>query len=483
MFLYKLLLNRLDNCKIYIIYGDETLSTDYEIIEDTYLVLKCGDLYDNLSQKTICLFKTIEKIHPDIKGVFKCDDDILPNIIMLNYLFKFILHRSLLGCPIPYLGFVIKHDSDFYCHDNIYKYSNEKYKKGLLVRSGKYTAGPLYYINNESIRIINRMSEVNAILKDPIDYMFEDNMVGYLLNKNNITPFYYNIYYDDIKDYSQGCIQNVDNKIRKLYVYLHGGLGNQLFQVAAGFEIAKKNDRFLVLVYRSNSMTHNKSLTEFLSTIFSKFNYIAWDDMNFDNVIRMHEDNCFDYYGSNFKSSDYDYYLNGYFQNKKYLNTYRQELLDIFCGYRDEYLQKKSIFIHYSRIHISYFIHIRRGDYVGHPLYILDLDQYLKLAISYILEINPEQIPHFYILSDDIEFCKTYSILDTIENTIIEDMDTLDSFYFMSLCRKGGICSNSTFSGWASMLNDNPDKTVIVPKNWINVDYPYEIPFDFTVSF
>lgn len=256
-----------------------------------------------------------------------------------------------------------------------------------------------------------------------------------------------------------------------------------MFQVAAGFEIAKKNNRFLVLVYRSDGMTHNKSLTEFLSTIFSEFNYISWDDMNFDNVIRMHEDKCFDYYGSNFESSDYDYYFNGYFQNKKYLNTYRQELLDIFCGYRDEYLQKKSIFMHHSRMYISYFIHIRRGDYVGHPLYILDLDQYLKLAISYILEINQEQIPHFYILSDDITFCKTYSILDTIEKTIIEDMDTLDSFYFMSLCRKGGICANSTFSGWASMLNDNPDKTVIVPKNWINVVYPYEIPFDYTISF
>lgn len=70
IFLYKLLKNKLNNCKIYIIYGDETLTTDYEIIDDTYLVLKCGDLYENLSQKTICLFNAITKIHPDVKGVF-----------------------------------------------------------------------------------------------------------------------------------------------------------------------------------------------------------------------------------------------------------------------------------------------------------------------------------------------------------------------------------------------------------------------------
>jgi hypothetical protein len=52
----------------------------------------------------------------------------------------------------------------------------------------------------------------------------------------------------------------------------------------------------------------------------------------------------------------------------------------------------------------------------------------------------------------------------------------------MSLCKKGGICSNSTFSGWASKLNTNRDKIIIVPKQWINVQYKYEIPFDYTLS-
>ena len=61
-------------------------------------------------------------------------------------------------------------------------------------------------------------------------------------------------------------------------------------------------------------------------------------------------------------------------------------------------------------------------------------------------------------------------------------MNTLDTLYFMSSCKKGGICSNSTFSGWATNLNVNPEKTVVVPKQWINIDYPYEIPFNFTIA-
>ena len=112
--LYNLVNNRLKNCKCYIIYGDN-LSTDYEIKNyeiknyeiknDKYLIINCGDYYEHLSQKTISLFNIIEKIHPTVKGVFKCDDDILPNIIKLNELFTFILNNKE---EIPYLGNIMK---------------------------------------------------------------------------------------------------------------------------------------------------------------------------------------------------------------------------------------------------------------------------------------------------------------------------------------------------------------------------------------
>jgi hypothetical protein len=138
----------------------------------------------------------------------------------------------------------------------------------------------------------------------------------------------------------------------------------------------------------------------------------------------------------------------------------------------------------YPNIEKSYFIHIRRGDYVGHKLYVIDYDTYFTKAIAHI--ISKDKDAHFFIFSDDIAFCKTYKVLNGINKTFIYNMDTLHSIYLMSQCKKGGICSNSTFSGWATVLNlsnDLTDKTVIFPSKWINTPQKVDIPFDYTISF
>jgi hypothetical protein len=232
----------------------------------------------------------------------------------------------------------------------------------------------------------------------------------------------------------------------------------------------------LVLLYDNNyrrTMTHNKTADEFFATIFNYFNYTCIENIDFTDVSVYNEPQCFHYDDSIIKERK-DYLLTGYFQNQKYFQEYKNELIDI--------LKNKNIsnrlLQEYPQLKDAYFIHIRRGDYVNHPLYEFDREAYFRKAIDYILE--KEKDAHFFIVSDDIEYCKTYEVLDGIKRTYV-DMETLDTLYFMANCEKGGICSNSSFSGWGTLLNINEKKIVVLPKQWINVDYEYEIPFESTI--
>jgi len=462
--LYNLILERLENCKCYVLYGDPNLESPYRI-DDKYIVIRCGDNYENLSEKSICLFKTIRDAFPNIKGIFKCDDDIIPNIKKLNELIKFINQNN-----IDYLGNKSIMEEAYMSDSHYNKCSSPAYNTEKICHKCEYATGPLYYLNAKSMD--------NILINSPIDYntfFYEDAMVGYFLNQKNIFPYHFKTYYDNM-EYDQGSLQNCKN-YKMLYVNLHGGLGNKLFQVSSAYFIAKQKNMILVLLHRKDGkfMRHN-SINEFMKTIFSYFNYTYYENIDVSKLKIYNEPQCFEY-NPNIIDENVNYLLNGYFQNKNYI-TNTSEILS--CFKNNEICNR--LLLEYPLLNDSFFIHVRIGDYANTPeLYYFDKDSYYKQAIDYILERNNN--PHFFILSDDVEFIKNYEMFKNINKTIITNMNTLDSLYFISLCKKGGICANSTFSGWGAKLNENAHKIIICPKQWINIDYAYEIPFDYTIAF
>ena len=462
---YNCVNKRLKNTKCYIILGDNSIKDDYEIVEDKYIALRCGDNYENLSDKTKSLFATIEKIHSRVKGVIKCDDDMIPNTNRLNELLDFINSHN---DRIDYLGNINHIPKDTYSTWHYNKTSTPEYDIPVLVKKCSFATGPMYYLSRKAIRLFNNC-------KKETDIFCEDVMVGYYLHTQNICIVHLPTYNDSFC-YELNSYENTDEKQKNLFVFLHGGLGNQLFQLASAYGISKKHCMNLVLLYDNNyrrTMTHNKTADEFFSTIFNYFNYTCIENIDFTDVNVYTEPNCFHYDDSIIKERK-DYLLTGYFQNQKYFKDYKNELIEILKndGISNNLLQE------YPQLKESYFIHIRRGDYVKHPLYEFDRDTYFRKAIDYILE--KENDAHFFIVSDDIEYCKTYDVLDSIKKTFV-NMETLDTLYFMANCAKGGICSNSSFSGWGTLLNPNEKKIVVLPKQWINVEYEYEIPFENTI--
>lgn len=119
----------------------------------------------------------------------------------------------------------------------------------------------------------------------------------------------------------------------------------------------------------------------------------------------------------------------------------------------------------------SFFIHIRRGDYLSSHYSktfanVCGVEYYSK-AISTVLNYCPNVL--FFAFSDDIEWVKNNIAM---ENVYYIDWNTgvnsvLDMF-LMSEC-KGGIMANSSFSFWGAKLGRNKDM-VIYPKKWDNLN-------------
>lgn len=167
----------------------------------------------------------------------------------------------------------------------------------------------------------------------------------------------------------------------------------------------------------------------------------------------------------------------GYWQTENYFIHNRQKILEIFR------FDEKKLSTHSKELsekicnQSSVSIHIRRGDYLAEHnkrLYgdICTKDYYTK-AIKMIQE--KVQDANFYVFSDDVEWVKN-NIL--IPNCTYVDWnkrkDSWQDMFLMSKC-KHNIIANSTFSWWGAWLNENPDKIVICPSRFININQKSDI--------
>jgi len=224
---------------------------------------------------------------------------------------------------------------------------------------------------------------------------------------------------------------------------LTGGLGNYMFEIGAACTLAYKNNDIAKFNFSSAQQVH-ENITYYKDNIFSK-------------II---DDNCelfWQYDEPSFLFNELPYkkglLLNGYFQSEQYLD--RSLMLNLFAPDNKnlQYINSKYSFDNMIAIHV------RRGDYVNrqdkHPVQPFN---YYEKAMNYF-----DNSKSFYILSDDIEWCKTHFIGNQFK--FIENEKDYIDLWIMSLCEHN-IIANSSFSWWGAWLNNNPDKKVIAPANW-----------------
>lgn len=220
---------------------------------------------------------------------------------------------------------------------------------------------------------------------------------------------------------------------------LFGGLGNQLFELAALDTISKQTNRQIYLESHTTIKTHHSS-ENYYDTIFSNWKSIPVTDIPTKIIHEL-------YYG--FKEWDFideSVKLHGHFQDYRYISpTFEQSL--VFPN---------------SPIIDGAFIHIRGGDYVNHPHHDLGLRSYYERAIA----LFPKGTK-FYIFTNDRAYAKTFTFLDTIDHEFIEETNEVNCIALMKNCSIGGICPNSTFSWWGAFLNRN-NRILVLPSKWDN---------------
>ena len=272
-----------------------------------------------------------------------------------------------------------------------------------------------------------------------------------------------------------------------IVVRLMGGLGNQLFQYAAGRHLAHLNNAPLFVDSSFlNSTTDNTTPRNYELGSFNVISKIA-DEKLLDSfhgsefsaaeriltkIISLGKYNKYKYdeYGFDEHLLELrgNYYLRGFFQSEKYFKNIK-EIIKQELTVKEEFIPKDTELIYAIKNQNSVAIHIRRGDYIrnlssmeAHGL--CSKDYYTKSIEFMKRELGNDL--HFYLITDDAKWVQQEMKWE-INATLIENKSTIEDFYLMSLC-KHNIIANSTFSWWAAWLNNNPDKKVILPKHWLN---------------
>lgn len=277
-----------------------------------------------------------------------------------------------------------------------------------------------------------------------------------------------------------------------LYIKIHYGLGNQMFQYALGRRLSLEkqvNLKLDISYYSNNNNVVDSNLTRYYQlNIFniqediatdielSKFTASSFYKRQLNKVVnnllpvRYHgiireEDDVYD--PRVFNCAD-NTYLFGYWQDERYFKSIETII-------RQEFTFKFSPdplnidFINKIKNEESVNIHVRRTDYITdieHNKKVGSCDlEYYKSAVDFILE--KVHNPHFFIFSDDPEWTKNN--LNIRANVTYITHNSIEKGYedlrLMINC-KHHIIANSSFSWWAAWLADYPDKIVIAPRIW-----------------
>lgn len=279
-----------------------------------------------------------------------------------------------------------------------------------------------------------------------------------------------------------------------IIVKLMGGLGNQMFQYAAGRRLAHKHRTELRLDHsflesgkqvatpRDYELHHLRvrcsRASRFECSAVATFGFpawrsklitllpVSWQLSRSSNFIK-ERSLCFN---PALLDASNNVYLDGYWSSERYF-------ADIADMLREEFTVRESLAGENLRTATAVreccavSVHVRRGDYVSDKTTaafhgVCGLDYYAR-AVALLMQLLPN--PHFFVFSDDHQWVRENFHVSAPINFVDHNGPECASedMRLMSLCRHH-IIANSSFSWWGAWLNSRVDKIVIAPQRWFN---------------
>ncbi len=291
-----------------------------------------------------------------------------------------------------------------------------------------------------------------------------------------------------------------DTSHLRLSTYIMGGIGNQLFQYAAGFTLARYWNRELELDVRQArtqwSAEHPRSYqldqftlscqrrtTGFLYRIatsrnghFAQCAKLLRRILSVDIVDEEIGNEDFAISLPNRMSSARLVSLKGYWQRCRWVEEFEKEIRNEFRFRRPAIGPNLEMLNRIVASECAISVHIRRGDYLKiQPSWVLSFEYYEKAILEMGRRLSDcVRNMTFFIFSDEIAWCKC-EFREMVQRLgklgkqvslefvdVNNEFNPVEDLRLMSVCHHH-IMSNSTFSWWGAWLNESCSKIVLGP--------------------
>ncbi|CAN5374923.1 alpha-1,2-fucosyltransferase [soil metagenome] len=264
-----------------------------------------------------------------------------------------------------------------------------------------------------------------------------------------------------------------------IVVNLSGGLGNQMFQYAAGRALAEYTKTELRYHFEDNYKLARRELKLMNFNISGAL--LQSDEAKDHLPLRKIKRRLFGLLGRNvngkayfekryysfdqdfFKNSE-EVYLLGFWQSYKYFESIESTIRwEFTIRHKSENLILAIKKVSGDRNPVA--VHIRRTDYTNPKSNFssLDIDYYKRAAFKIESTIGSCT---YVIFSDDIGWAKeSLSFLSSRIYASDFGLEDFEELALMASCDHN-ITANSSFSWWGAWLNSNPEKVVIAPHHW-----------------